>query len=245
MKVQAAKQRIMLEVAEVDADLAKLRHRRANLPEDAEIAGLQTQIDTARDDAVRADIAAEDLDREYRRIDGEISGMRTREEHDSQLLNQAGMAPKALSELQHELAGLSRRRGVAEDELLELMEQQEATTAEKSRAQAAVAALLADVERATAARDAAAADLDASIADLTKRRADIVVDAPDELLAVYDRQTAHGKPGAGLLRQRRCGACRMELDRGTLSAIAAADEDDVLRCEECGALLIRTHESGL
>ena len=96
-----------------------------------------------------------------------------------------------------------------------------------------------------ARRDAAAADLDEKTADLQQRRGAIVADAPGELLAVYDRQISHGKPGAGLLRQRRCGACRMELDRGTLSQLATLDEDDVARCEECGALLIRTHESGL
>ncbi|MFT4199444.1 zinc ribbon domain-containing protein [Gordonia sp. (in: high G+C Gram-positive bacteria)] len=245
MKVAAGRQRIMLELAEVDGDLAKLRHRRANLPEDREIAELGEQVGVARDDAVRADIAAQDLDREYKRLDTEISGMRTREEHDSQLLNQAGMAPKALSELQHELSGLTRRRAVAEDELLELMEQQEATTAEKTRAEAAVDDLQARIARVTESRDIAAQDLDASIADLQERRATIAAEAPAELVTVYDRQHSHGKPGAGLLRQRRCGACRMELDRGTLSQIAAADEDEVVRCEECGALLIRTHESGL
>jgi len=245
MKVEAARQRIMLEVAEVDADLAKLRHRRGSLPEDAEIAAINEKIGVARDEAVRADIAAEDLDREYKRLEGEVNGMRTREERDSALLNQTGMAPKALSELQHELAGLVRRRGVAEDELLDLMEQQEATTAEHTRARELVASLEAQVRTVEERRDVSAGELDGKIADLTARRTAVVADAPGELLAVYDRQIAHGKPGAGLLRQRRCGGCRMELDRGTLATIAAAAEDDVVRCEECGALLIRTHESGL
>ncbi|GAB09015.1 hypothetical protein GOARA_026_00450 [Gordonia araii NBRC 100433] len=245
MKVEAARQRIMLEVAEVDADLAKLRHRRANLPEEQEMADLRDRIAVARDDAVRADIAAQDLDREYQRLDTEINGMRIREEHDKELLDRPGMAAKALAELQHELAGLARRRAVAEDELLDLMEQQEATSAEKARAEAAVAALEVDLEQVTSRRDAAGTDLDEKVADLEARRTAIVADAPAELLTVYDRQQSHGKPGAGLLRQRRCGACRMELDRGTLSQIATAAEDEVLRCEECGALLIRTHESGL
>ncbi|MFT3900400.1 MAG: C4-type zinc ribbon domain-containing protein [Gordonia sp. (in: high G+C Gram-positive bacteria)] len=245
MKVPAADQRVMLEVAEVDADLAKVRHQRAHLPEEQEIADLERKLADARDDAVRADIAAEDLDREYKRLDTEITGMRTREEHDSELLGQTGMAAKALSELQHEVAGLARRRSVAEDELLELMERQEATAEEKSRAETAVADLTADVERVTARRDAAAAELDAKLADLDQRRAAVVAEAPAELLTIYTRLTDHGKVGAGLLRQRRCGACSMELDRGTVAQIAAADDDEVIRCEECGALLIRTHESGL
>ncbi len=245
VKVEAARQRIMLEVAEVDGDLARVRHQRANLPEDRELAEIAERISAARDDATRADIAAEDLDREAGRLDSEINGMRTREEHDSELLNRSGMAPKALSELQHELAGLQRRRSIAEDEMIDLMEQQEAVAAERDRAQATVTSLEEESQGVRARRDAAAADLDEKTADLQQRRGAIVADAPGELLAVYDRQISHGKPGAGLLRQRRCGACRMELDRGTLSQLATLDEDDVARCEECGALLIRTHESGL
>ena len=68
---------------------------------------------------------------------------------------------------------------------------------------------------------------------------------PDDLLGVYEKLRSQGKVGAGLLRARRCGACRMELDPRTLAGIAAAADDAVLRCEECGAILVRTNESGL
>jgi predicted nucleic acid-binding Zn-ribbon protein len=37
----------------------------------------------------------------------------------------------------------------------------------------------------------------------------------------------------------RCGACRIELDRGEVARIAAAAEDEVLRCSECRAILLR------
>ena len=53
------------------------------------------------------------------------------------------------------------------------------------------------------------------------------------LASLYERV------GAGALQGRRCGACRIEIDRGELSRIAAAAEDDVLRCPECGAILLR------
>ena len=80
---------------------------------------------------MRAEIASEDLEREYKRIDSEINGMSAREAKDTALLQSGKLAPKALTELQHELAGLGRRRSVLEDELLSVMEQQEAVGAEK------------------------------------------------------------------------------------------------------------------
>ena len=245
MKVDAARQRLLLELADVDAGLARLDHRARNLPEDAEIAEATRGIDAARDDLVRAEISAEDLDRDYRKMDSEITGMRDREQKDSALLTAGGLAPMALSELQHELTGLGRRRQVLEDDLLELMERQEAVVAEQERASATVAHLETELAALQGRREEALATVTADREALDARRADIGAEVPTELMPIYDRQRAAGKVGAGLLRARRCGACRMELDRGTLSAIGAADPDEVIRCEECGAILIRTHESGL
>lgn len=245
MKVDAGRQRLLLELAEVDATLARLGHRARNLPEDAEITETTARIEAARSDLVRAEISAEDLDREYRRMDGEITGMRDREQKDSAQMTAGGMAAKALSELQHELSGLGRRRQVLEDDMLELMERQEALGSERDRASATLAHLESELTALRARREQSLATVDDERSVLTERREQILGEVPEELLPIYERQRSAGKVGAGLLRARRCGACRMELDRGTIATIAAAADDEVLRCEECGAILIRTHESGL
>ncbi|GAC69463.1 zinc ribbon domain-containing protein [Gordonia soli] len=245
MRVDSGRQRVLLDLAEVDAQITRLDHSRTHLPEDAEIAEIDRKVEVARDDLVRAEIAAEDLGREYKRIEGEVNGMSSREARDSQLLTAGGLAAKALSELQHELTGLARRRGILEDELLSIMEQQEALSGEEQRAAATVDQLGTDLASVQERRAAALATLDEDRAVADTRRASIVSEVDPELLAIYDRQRSAGKVGAGLLRARRCGACRMELDRGTIAGIAAADPSEVIRCEECGAVLVRTSESGL
>jgi predicted nucleic acid-binding Zn-ribbon protein len=70
------------------------------------------------------------------------------------------------------------------------------------------------------------------------RRTELVSVAGAELAALYERA------GAGALQASRCGACRIEIDRGELSRIAAAADDDVLRCPECGAILLRVKGIG-
>jgi predicted nucleic acid-binding Zn-ribbon protein len=60
-----------------------------------------------------------------------------------------------------------------------------------------------------------------------------------ELAELYERQRSSAGVGAGLLQGKRCGACRIELDRGELARISAAADDDVLRCPECRAILLR------
>lgn len=88
--------------------------------------------------------------------------------------------------------------------------------------------------------------LKAEGADVVRRRKDLVVDLPADLLSLYERlREQKGGVGAALLRQRRCGGCSLELNSGDLATLARLAPEDVARCEECGRILVRTGESGL
>ena len=66
------------------------------------------------------------------------------------------------------------------------------------------------------------------------------------LLSLYDRvRTQTGGTGAALLKARRCEGCRIELYGRELAAARNAAPDEVLRCDNCGRVLVRTAESGL
>ena len=54
-----------------------------------------------------------------------------------------------------------------------------------------------------------------------------------------------GGVGAAMLRARRCEGCRLELNPLQIQHIRAAAADEVVRCEECRRILVRTGESGL
>ena len=43
----------------------------------------------------------------------------------------------------------------------------------------------------------------------------------------------------------RCGGCQLEANTSDMNRYRAAAADEVLRCEECGRILVRTAESGL
>ena len=69
---------------------------------------------------------------------------------------------------------------------------------------------------------------------------------PEDLLALYEKlRAANGGVGAAALRQRRCEGCRLELNTTEINRIRAAAADEVVRCEECGRILVRTADSGL
>ena len=79
-----------------------------------------------------------------------------------------------------------------------------------------------------------------------KKRAEAAAQEPADLLAFYDKLRAqYAGVGAAALRQGRCEGCRLSFSTSDLNAIRAADPDEVLRCEECRRILVRTAESGL
>jgi predicted nucleic acid-binding Zn-ribbon protein len=97
----------------------------------------------------------------------------------------------------------------------------------------------------TERRDTALADIDATEAGRRRARAEAAQGLPADLLTAYDQRRASQGVGAALLQARRCQACRLELDRTALSELKAAPADDIVRCAECGVILVRTAESGL
>ena len=65
-------------------------------------------------------------------------------------------------------------------------------------------------------------------------------------MALYERLREQKGVGAALLRARQCGGCNMTLDASELVAGSARrPADEVIRCEECQRILVRTDESGL
>ncbi|MCV7401096.1 zinc ribbon domain-containing protein [Mycobacterium fragae] len=238
MKAAVAQQRSLLEVAELDAELSRIAHRASHLPERQDYERMQTEQTAAADRLAALQIALEDLDAQISRYESEIDAVRQREERDRSLLQSVADA-RQLSELQHELETLRRRQSSLEDSLLEVMERREELQAQQAAETSAVEALQADLARAQQALDGALAEIDQARRLHMSRREELTAALDPELVALYERQRAGGGPGAGPLQGRRCGACRIEIDRGELSRISAAADDDVLRCPECGAILLR------
>src|SRR6201993_1195616 len=243
MKAAVAQQRSLLEVAELDAELARIAHRASHLPERQDIDRMQTDQAAANDRLGALQIALEDMNTQVTRFESEIDAVRQREDRDRSLLQSVADA-KQLSELQHELDTLQRRQSSLEDSLLEVMEHREQLQSQQTAEAAAIETLQADLAAAQQALDGALDDIDQNRRDHATRRDELTAALDPELIALYERQRAGGGPGAGPLLGRRCGACRIEIDRGELSRISSAAEDDLLRCPECGAILLRVKSVG-
>jgi len=244
VKAAPEAQRRLLDLQAIDTALAQLAHRRKSLPELAEIDAVARELSALEDERVRAQVAVDDLDRDISRFEKDIDQVRIRKDRDQKRLD-AGGAVREIEGLQHELATLNRRQSELEDSELELMEQRE--SAERSLGE-----VKARLSAATERRAAAEQRRDEAYAEITKEqefkaatRGPLAADLPTDLITLYDKIRLDSGMGAALVRSGRCGGCRIELYGADLARVKAAPADEVVRCEECRRIMVRTPESGL
>lgn len=247
VKATPEAQQRLLELAGLDAELARLEHRRRHLPEHAELSELEQRDRVLHDELAALEARAGDLKREQGKADADVEQVRSRIVRDRQRLDtgQVG-SPRELENLQSEIESLLRRQSDLEDIELDVMERLEAAQARLAEAADERAAIEADVKAATARRDQALAGLAELTQTASERRSEVVAAEPDDLIALYERlRVQHGGVGAAALRRGQCQGCHLTLNTVDLNAIRAAAPDDVIRCEECRRILVRTDESGL
>jgi predicted nucleic acid-binding Zn-ribbon protein len=206
--------------------------------------------------AIKADTTAQRRLLDLQAVDSALAQLdhrrRTLPEHAELTRNEKRIAdgtvpdPKALSSMVEEVAHLRRRIGDLEDAELEVMQQLENAVTRRSELQQRVDELAARAGTLTEQRDARLRELAEQAAGHRAERERLLPDVPADLLALYSKIGAsHNGVGAAELRQRRCTRCQLEVNAAELRAYAAAPPEEVLRCEECGRILVRTAESGL
>jgi len=154
--------------------------------------------------------------------------------------------PKDLERMQGELASLERRISVLEDEELEVMEQLEAAEETATELEARLEEAERKLTVAEEERAAAVAEIDEQLAAVAAERGPAIEGMPADLMALYDRlREQKGGIGAAELRARQCQGCMITLDPAEIARIKGLPSDEVVRCEECSRILVRTSESGL
>jgi hypothetical protein len=247
VRADAFAQLTLLDVQELDARIDQLRHRLSTLPESRELSAVSAERAEVDGSSRDAQIAIDDLTREQRKADADVEQVKARRTRDQDRMDRGLVSnPKDLERMQQELVSLARRISELEDTELEVMERLESAQSEHRRLQARLAELDARAAELTETRDAKAGEASAAIVAAAEERERVVQGLPSDLLALYEKLRAQkGGVGAAALLRRRCTGCSLDLTASDLGAIARAAPDEVLRCEECNRILVRTAESGI
>ena len=217
------------------------------MPEHEQIAGLTAKLTELETFIVAADTELGDTAREQAKAEADVDQVRSRAGRDHERLDKGQVgSPRELESLQHEITSLARRQSDLEDVVLEIMERREALQQRLEELRTEREQRQAELTVAERSRGEQLATFDAEATEVGERRKSTAEQIPADLLALYERLRAHsGGVGAAALRQRRCEGCRLELGATDIERFRTAPPDAVLRCEECGRILIRTPESGL
>ncbi|GAA2741210.1 zinc ribbon domain-containing protein [Kitasatospora cinereorecta] len=247
MNAAPADQIRLLDLQAFDSRLDQLAHKRRTLPEHAEIEKVGADHTALKDLVVAAQAQLGDTTRELTKAEQDVDQVRTRAARNQQRMDSGAVtSPKDLENLQHENASLAKRQSDLEDVVLEVMERLESSQTRVTELTARLEHSSVVLTEAEGRRDAKFAELDTEVDKVKRDREAVAAVIPADLMKVYLRlREQQGGVGAARLYQRRCEGCRTEFSITEFNAIKAEPTDKVLRCENCGRILVRTGESGV
>lgn len=242
MLAEPRDQQRLLDLADLDTKVSQVLHQRRILPQHAEIVELAEERKQIASELVAANTALSDAEFVLDKAERDLEPVRDRLARDRQRLDDGAVSdPKVINSMLIEVGKLEQRISDLEDAQLEAMSAVE----DASAVQVAVDGRRKDSEarlrQLMVDRDAALAKLDAEVAELQVERKTIVAELPKDLVTMYEKVRERTGLGAARLERNRCTGCGLELNSSELRRIAAAMSKEVLRCEECSRILVRTN----
>ncbi len=220
LNADPADQLRLLDIAEQDARLAQLTHRRRTLPEIAEIERLSELRATVSDRIIGAETEAGDVAREVAKAETDVEQVRARSGRDQDRLDSGAItSAKELESLQHEIGSLAKRQADLEDIELEILERQEEANRVLAELRQESTDLDVQLAQATHTRDEAFAEMDKDAGFVIEGRASLAGSVSAELLALYEKIRAKQGVGAAALHRGQCGACRMQINSTEMGEI--------------------------
>ncbi|MCL2803231.1 MAG: C4-type zinc ribbon domain-containing protein [Micrococcales bacterium] len=245
MKAAAALQGRLLVVQGHDTALRQLDHKLQTMPAKAELASSQVAVVEAAEAVAGAKVRVSDIQRELTAVEDEVTKVEQRRRRDTDRLESGGGTSREIQALVAEVEALERRRDVLEEAQLEVMERLEEAGIALGQLEQALAQNQAKVAELIEVVAAESAQIEAEQAEQRTARDQAALGLGEDLMALYERlRERQNGVGAAALIQRRCDGCRLEVTPAHLAEIRAAAEDDVVRCEECGRILVRGEDSG-
>ena len=246
MKATPLDQERLLELQKIDTQILQAEHRAQNLPEKLEISQLTNQISELTAQRNQLSVDQSDIKRELAKAEEDVEQVRVRKQKDESRLASGTGSAKDLENLQHEVATLERRISELEEVELEVMVRFE----EIEKAMAALAAESSALEAQKSSVETVANEkLEIITKELEKLRGDrkdLASSIESELLKLYEKIRAdRGGIGAAEIIRKRCTGCQLDLTAADAARFAATSSDEVIRCEECRRILVRTADSGL
>ncbi|MGH9278830.1 MAG: zinc ribbon domain-containing protein [Acidimicrobiales bacterium] len=230
----------LLVVQEHDTAIDRLRHRRATLPELAELARIEEELVALERTLGEAAAARDDVARREKRLEDEVATIEAKiTEIEGRMYSGAVTVPRELQAMQAEIESMKRRCSALEDDILEAMTEREPLDADVARQEATRRHLDDEGARLRGAVAEAQATLDAELALEAAARDAAAGKVPAALATLYEQLRAKlGGVGAARLVNGRCTGCHLTLPATELDRIRKEPPDTLVRCDQCSRILV-------
>ena len=237
MKANLQDQKSLLELAQLDLDIARSAAEKAKLLTSTEIEAASNLALEISDQLIDARNRVGDLELELKRSENDLELVENRIAKDKDRLATTS-SPKDAQGIEHELSSLAKRKSELEDAELSILElldtvRAELVTATENKQKAE--------QELTKLREQLASNLasaDQKRTELQAARQKLVATLAAELSVAYQRKADRGS-SVGKLMGRECGACRLSITATNLDEILALPADEIPECPNCQAYLVR------
>jgi predicted nucleic acid-binding Zn-ribbon protein len=231
----------LLVVQEHDTVIDQLRHRRATLPELAELARIEEDGAALERTLTEATAARDEVARQEKRLEDEIAGLAAKiADIQSRMYSGVVTVPKELQAMQSDVDSMRRRISTLEDEELEAMTEREPLDEQVAGLEARRRQLDERGAELLGAVAEAQASIDAELALEVAARDAAAVNLPGSLTTLYEQlRTKLGGIGAARLANGRCTGCHLSLPATEVDRIRREPPDTLIRCDQCGRVLVR------
>ena len=237
MKLDKVGQSALLRLAEIDLEIAQIKHEITSAIESKELESLRSDLAAVAGELISARTSVENLEESQRRADDDLHLVESRIARDQERLLQTS-SPKDAQGIQSEIESLSRRKSELEDTELGVL-------AELEDAQKALNEISERRDQINNSMNTLQAEIQAKVDDLKSRGRKLTADKEivvgkisTDVLSAYEL-LAKRQIAVGQVVNRSCTACRMGLTASAIDALSDLAEDELGYCPECQAMIVR------
>lgn len=237
LKLEASKQKVLLELADADLKIAKLERQKNASQASQEISSKRSEIIELADQLLSAQAKLDNLEQQAAKVLDDISLTNARRKHDESKINEL-TSEREVKAINHELDSLTQRLDNLETQELELLDLIKQAGEE-------VAALVQlrtkknlELEELIKDHEAVMVKIESELAEVRGIRTKLAETLGDQVLELYDKKSARGIAVAQI-DGRDCTACRLAINGVNFDALMSEPVDHVPTCPNCDALLVR------
>jgi predicted nucleic acid-binding Zn-ribbon protein len=240
VKSSSEEQRNLIELQDLDLQLARLDHQTKTLPVLKELAQATEAFESHDALAIASATEKSDIEVELRRSESDVEQVSARISKDQQFVDSGQASAKDLQNLLGELQSLNRRKQELEEVELEIMVRIDEAETRRKHHESERARFAVEVERLTRERDLALGEIDTKRSEISRDRDAKAATISKELLELYLKiKDSNGGVGAARLKDGQCEGCHLGINAVELTRIKSLADDELVRCEECRRILVR------